>query len=69
MNTEHIVELWALFSEYLNEKVSSQAAEQYIEFLVEMGTSERALSQAIGHHEILDAAIRYYFDETELDEE
>ena len=71
MNGSHIVEIWHLFSEYIDKKNVSAVAEKYIDLIADLGVEDDALKDALGEDKHLDAAIYYYLDieEDEDDEE
>jgi hypothetical protein len=69
MDEHQIAEIWSLFKEYLDKKTCETAAERYVELLVELGVSDRVITEAVGHDAVLDEAISYYVDADEESEE
>ena len=69
MKEENIVEIWALFKEYLDKKQQSVVAEKYIDLLADYGVSDEIFEECIGGDDILDDAIEYYLDDDSDDDE
>ena len=68
MNETNIVEIWALFKTYVEKKSLADAAEKYVEVLVENGVSDGMLEAAVGSEIALDRAIEYYLNEESEDD-
>lgn len=68
MNETNIVEIWALFKTYVEKKSLADAAEKYVEVLVENGVSDSMLEAAVGSEIALDRAIEYYLNEESEDD-
>lgn len=68
MNETNIVEIWALFKTYVEKKSLADAAEKYVEVLVENGVSDSMLEAAVGSEIALDRAIEYYLSEENEDD-
>ncbi len=69
MNENQIADIWMLFKEYMDKKTVDLAAERYIDLLADHGISDKILSSAIGHDDVLDEAIEYYLDEDSEDDD
>lgn len=69
MKEENIVEIWALFREYLDKKQQSVVAEKYVDLLADYGVSDEIFEECIGGDDILDDAIEYYLDDDSDDDE
>lgn len=68
MNESAIVEIWALFKTFVDKKSLADAAEKYIEVLVENGVSDSTLEAAVGSEIALDRAIEYFLNEESEDD-
>lgn len=68
MNETNIVEIWALFKTYVEKKSLADAAEKYVEVLVENGVPDNMLEAAVGSEIALDRAIEYYLNEESEDD-
>jgi hypothetical protein len=69
MTEEHIADLWNLFKEYLDKKNIDLAAERYIDLLADYGVDDVTLTSVLGTDKNLDAAINYYLDIEDSDED
>ena len=52
-----------LFKEYIDKKALDLVAERYVDLLADHGISDKILSSASGHDDVLDEAIEYYLDD------
>lgn len=68
MNESQIVEIWALFKTYVDKKSLADAAEKYVDVLVENGVSDSMLESAVGSEISLDRAIEYFLNEESEDD-
>lgn len=68
MNESQIVEIWALFKTYVDKKALPDAAEKYVDVLVENGVSDSMLESAVGSEIYLDRAIEYFLNEESEDD-
>ena len=66
MNEDQIADVWTMFKEYLDKKHVEMAAERYVDLLADYGVSDETFKECFGHDSVLDAAIKYYLD---LDED
>ena len=66
MNEALIVEMWDLLREYTDKKHVTVVAERFVDLLSDHGATEQNLTEALGHDDFLDDAIRVFLD---LDEE
>lgn len=65
----HVVDLWSMFKEYVDQKSIESIAEKYVDLLADLGIDDRVLIAAIGTDSALDAAIKYYLElDTEEDD-
>jgi len=62
MNEEFVSDLWNLFKEYLDKKHIELAAERYVDTLIDYGVSDIQLQEMLGGDKTLDAAIQYYLE-------
>ena len=62
MTEEEVIDVWNLFKEYIDKKQLELAAEHYVDLMVDYGVSEEELINTLGHDTVLDAAINYYLD-------
>ena len=71
MDGSHILEIWHLFSEYIDKKSVEAVAEKFVDLIADLGVDDESLKEALGEDKNLDAAIYYYLDldEVEDDEE
>jgi len=69
LNETQIGDIWLLFADYIDKKQIEQAAERYVDLLADYGVSDRIMQSATGIDENLDAAIEYYLDEPDEDDE
>jgi len=66
MNEALIVEMWDLLREYTDKKQVTVVAERFVDLLSDHGATEQNLTEALGHDDFLDDAVRVFLD---LDEE
>ena len=69
MNEAQIADVWNLFKDYLDKKQILLAAEKYVDLLADYGVDDIVLKDILGNDKYLDAAINYYLDLDENDEE
>jgi hypothetical protein len=62
MNESLIVEMWDLLKEYGDKKHLSIVAEKYVDLLSDHGATDQNLSEALGHDDLLDEAIKTMLD-------
>jgi len=62
MTEEEVIDVWNLFKEYIDKKQLELAAEHYVNLMVDYGVPEEELINTLGHDAVLDAAINYYLD-------
>jgi hypothetical protein len=68
MNESLIVEMWDLLREYSDKKQLSIVAERFVDLISDHGASEQNLTEALGHDDNLDDAIRNLLDLEEEDD-
>jgi hypothetical protein len=69
MNEAQIADVWNLFKDYLDKKQILLAAEKYVDLLADYGVDDIVLKDILGNDKYLDAAINYYLDLGENDDE
>jgi hypothetical protein len=69
LNETQIGDVWLLFADYIEKKQLDLVAERYVDLLADHGVSDKILQSATGVDETLDAAIEYYLDDEDGDEE
>jgi hypothetical protein len=69
LNETQIGDVWLLFADYIDKKQLELVAERYVDLLADHGVSDKVLQSATGVDETLDAAIEYYLDEDEVDDD
>jgi hypothetical protein len=69
LNETQIGDVWLLFADYIEKKQLELVAERYVDLLADHGVSDKILQSATGVDETLDAAIEYYLDDEDGDEE
>ena len=62
MNEEFVADLWDLFKSYLDKKHIEMAAEKYVDTLIDYGMDDIQLKAMLGNEKHLDAAIQYYLE-------
>jgi hypothetical protein len=67
MNENQIADIWLLFKEYCDKKFIDSLAERYVDLLVDHGVGDKVLNDTLGHDEVLDQAIDYYFNQDDED--
>lgn len=67
MNENQITDIWMLFKEYVDRKVVDTVAERYVSMLIDHDVSEKQLSNALGHDDVLDDAISAELGESDDD--
>ena len=67
MDQNQIIDVWAVFKEYLDKKSVHDVAERYVDTLVDYGVADETLRDCLGQDVILDEAIEYYLDEDDAD--
>lgn len=68
LNETQVVDVWLLFSDYIDKKQLESVAERYVELLADYGIRDKVLQSATGTDSILDQAISYYLEDEEEDE-
>jgi hypothetical protein len=69
MNEDNIIDIWTGLKEFFDKKAIETVASKYVDVLADNGVQDHVFKAAIGGDEDLDAAIEYYLDDTDLDEE
>ncbi len=69
LNETQIGDIWLLFADYVDKKQIEVAAERYVELLADYGVRDSVLEGATGVDGTLDAAIEYYLDEGDQEED
>jgi len=69
MNEEFVADLWDLFKSYLDKKHIEMAAEKYVDMLADYGVEDITFKEILGVDKNLDAAIQYYLELDEEDED
>jgi hypothetical protein len=69
LNETQIGDIWLLFADYIDKKQLELVAERYVDLLADHGVNDKTLQSATGVDETLDAAIEYYLDEDESDDD
>jgi hypothetical protein len=62
LNEDNIVDIWTGLKEFIDKKVVETAASKYIDVLADNGVEDHVLKASLGNDEDLDAAIEYYLD-------
>jgi hypothetical protein len=65
LNETQVVDVWLLFSDYIDKKQVESVAERYVELLADYGIRDKVLHAATGTDAILDQAILYYLEDEE----
>ena len=65
LNEQQIGDVWVLFSDYIDKKQIEAVAERYVDLLADFGVGDRTLQGAAGVDATLDAAIEYYLDDAD----
>ena len=63
LNEAQIIEVWAMFADYIDKKQLDVVAERYVELLADYGVTDRVLQNATGADIILDHAVAYLYGE------
>jgi hypothetical protein len=70
LNETQVVDVWLLFSDYIDKKQTEAVAERYVELLADYGIRDKVLQAATGTDATLDQAILYYLeDEDDCDDD
>lgn len=69
MNEDNVVDIWMGLKEFIDKKAIETAASKYIDVLADNGVEDHVLKSALGNDDDLDAAIEYYLDGWEGDDE
>ena len=69
LNEDNIVDIWTGLKEFIDKKVVETAASKYIDVLADNGVEDHVLKASLGTDEDLDAAIEYYLDGWDGEEE
>ena len=69
MDESQIADIWLMFKEYLDKKHVEIAAERFVDLMADYGVSDETFKDLLGTESNLDAAINYYLDLDEEDED
>ena len=69
LTEDHIIDIWTGMKEFFDKKAIETVASKYIDILADYGVSDHVLKAAIGGDEDLDAAIEYYLDDWDGEDE
>ena len=69
MNEDNIIDIWTGLKECFDKKAIETVASKQVDVLADSGVQDHVFKAAIGGDEDLDAAIEYYLDDTDVDEE
>jgi hypothetical protein len=69
MDESQIADIWLMFKEYLDKKHVEIAAERFVDLMADYGVSDETFKDLLGTEANLDAAINYYLDLDEEDED
>jgi hypothetical protein len=69
MNEDNIIDIWTGLKEFFDKKAIETIASKYVDILADNGVQDHVFKAAIGGDEDLDAAIEYYLDDTDIDED
>lgn len=69
INEDHIVDIWTGLKEFFDKKQIETVASKYVDILADNGVEDHVFKSALGGDEDLDAAIEYYLDDWEGDDE
>lgn len=69
MTEDNIIDIWTGLKEFFDKKAIETVASKFVDILADNGVQDHVLKAAIGGDEDLDAAIEYYLDDTDGDEE
>jgi hypothetical protein len=69
MTEDNIIDIWTGLKEFFDKKAIETIASKYVDVLADNGVQDHVFKAAIGGDEDLDAAIEYYLDDTDLDDE
>ncbi len=69
LNETQIGDVWLTFIEYIDKKQQEVVAERYVDLLADFNVPDRVLEAATGVDSTLDAAIEYYLEDTDEDDE
>ena len=68
-DSSHVIDIWNLFKEYIDKKQIEMVAEKYVDASADMGVSDETFRDSMGSCDHLDAAINYYLDLDEDDDD
>jgi len=69
MDEDQIADIWNLFKNYLDKKQPELVAEKFVDLLVDYGVDDLTLKSSLGNDKLLDAAIQYYLEDEDEDDE
>jgi hypothetical protein len=69
MDESQIADIWMMFKEYLDKKHVEMAAERFVDLMADYGVSDETFKDLLGTEAQLDAAIHYYLDLEEDNED
>lgn len=69
MDEDQIADIWNLFKNYLDKKQPELVAEKFVDLLVDYGVDDLTLKSSLGNDKLLDAAIQYYLEDDDEDDE
>ena len=69
MDEDQIADIWNLFKNYLDKKQPELVAEKFVDLLVDYGVDDLTLKSSLGNDKLLDAAIQYYLEDEDNEDE
>jgi hypothetical protein len=69
MDEDQIADIWNLFKNYLDKKQPELVAEKFVDLLVDYGVDDLTLKSSLGNDKLLDAAIQYYLEDEDDEDE
>ena len=67
MDEDTILDIWALFSDYIDKKQHVTVAGRFVDLLADLEVDVNVLKNTIGNYEELDTAIDYFLDEEDTE--
>tara|TARA_B100000424_G_C22933168_1_gene496386 strand:- start:903 stop:1115 length:213 start_codon:yes stop_codon:yes gene_type:complete len=67
MDEDTILDIWALFSDYIDKKQHVTVAGRFVDLLADLEVDVNVLKNTVGNYEELDTAIDYFLDEEDTE--
>jgi hypothetical protein len=69
LTEDNIIDIWTGLKEFFDKKALETVAGKYVDILADNGVQEHVFKAAMGGDEDLDAAIEYYLDDSDGEED